>query len=346
MHWLLPGVAAVASAAFAVAVLRQYAVRRRPHQLAWGIALAMFAVASLALTAGVAAGWTPLSFKVYYLFGAVLNVPWLALGTVEPSPAPPSGAYLAALTVFTLLSVVLVALARVTPADLAGRLVPEGKEFLPVAVRVLAVLGNTVGTLIVVGGAVSSGLALRSRRDLRPRFEGNLLIALGVLLAASGGVFAFLDSSDKLALGLALGASVMYLGFRRASTPARRRSPPGHEPEGFGRRGPGNPEGVPRSIGQLFQGGAPMNRVTLYTRVGCHLCEAAERVLREEQAVAGFGLELVDIDRAPSWSAATGCGSRWWPWTAWICSSTRCLLTCCGRASVRSGPIENTITRA
>lgn len=184
MHWLLPGVAAAASAAFAAAVLRQYAARRRPHQLAWGIALSMFAVASLALTAGVAAGWTPLS-------------------------------------------VVLVALARVAPADPSGRLLPEGKEFLPVAVRALAVLGNTVGTLIVVGGAVASGLALRSRRDLRPRFEGNLLIALGVLLAAGGGVFAFLASSDKLALGLALGASVMYLGFRRASMPARPPLPTG-----------------------------------------------------------------------------------------------------------------------
>ena len=83
MHWLLPAVAAAASAAFAAAVLRQYAARRRPHQLAWGIALSMFAVASLALTAGVAAGWTPLSFKLYYLFGAILNVPWLAIVTVE-----------------------------------------------------------------------------------------------------------------------------------------------------------------------------------------------------------------------------------------------------------------------
>jgi hypothetical protein len=222
MHWLLPGIAAAASAAFAVAVLRQYAARRRPHQLAWAIALSMFAVASLALAAGVAAGWTPLSFKLYYLFGAVLNVPWLALGTVQLLGGPVvRRAYLAALAVFTLLSVVLVTLARVTSADLAGRLLPEGKEFLPVAVRVLAVLGNTVGTLIVVGGAVTSGLALRARRDLRPRFEGNLLIALGVALAASGGVVAFLASSDKLALGLALGASVMYLGFRRASAPAR-----------------------------------------------------------------------------------------------------------------------------
>lgn len=222
MHWLLPGVAAAASAAFAVAVLRQYSARRRPYQLAWGVALSMFTVASLALTAGVVAGWSPVSFKLYYLFGAVLNVPWLALGTVELLARPAARrAYLAALTAFTLVSVVLVALARVTAADLAGRLLPEGKEFLPVAVRALAVVGNTVGTLVVVGGAVASGLAMRSRRDLRPRFEGTLLIALGVLLAASGGVLAFLASSDKLALGLAVGASVMYLGFRRASAPAR-----------------------------------------------------------------------------------------------------------------------------
>jgi hypothetical protein len=228
MHWLLPGVAAAASAAFAVAVLRQYAARRRPYQLAWGIALSMFTVASLALTAGVVAGWSPVSFKLYYLFGAVLNVPWLALGTVELLAGPAARrAYLAALAAFTLVSVVLVAMARVTAADLAGRLLPEGKEFLPVAVRVLAVVGNTVGTLVVVGGAVASGLAMRSRRELRPRFEGTLLIALGVLLAASGGVLAFLASSDKLALGLAIGASVMYLGFRRASAPARPPVPSG-----------------------------------------------------------------------------------------------------------------------
>jgi glutaredoxin len=47
------------------------------------------------------------------------------------------------------------------------------------------------------------------------------------------------------------------------------------------------------------RGGAPMRRVVLYTRIGCHLCEEAERVLREEQAAAAFDLELVDIDRDP-----------------------------------------------
>ena len=42
-----------------------------------------------------------------------------------------------------------------------------------------------------------------------------------------------------------------------------------------------------------------MNRVILYTRAGCHLCEEAERVLRREQTATPFRLELVDIDRDP-----------------------------------------------
>ena len=42
-----------------------------------------------------------------------------------------------------------------------------------------------------------------------------------------------------------------------------------------------------------------MTTVILYTRVGCHLCEAAEATIR---AVAGpdVDLQLVDIDRDPA----------------------------------------------
>jgi glutaredoxin len=46
-------------------------------------------------------------------------------------------------------------------------------------------------------------------------------------------------------------------------------------------------------------GGAPLARVTLYTRAGCHLCEEAERVLVAERAATAFRLELVDVDRDP-----------------------------------------------
>ncbi len=39
--------------------------------------------------------------------------------------------------------------------------------------------------------------------------------------------------------------------------------------------------------------------VTLYTRIGCHLCERAEQVLRAEQEVIPFTLVSVDVDRDP-----------------------------------------------
>lgn len=41
------------------------------------------------------------------------------------------------------------------------------------------------------------------------------------------------------------------------------------------------------------------SRVTLYTRVGCHLCETAEAVLRAERAASPFLLEVVNVDTDP-----------------------------------------------
>ena len=80
--WLFPLGAALVSAIFAAQLLRQFLAKHRPHQLAWTIALAMFAAATLATAAGVRDGWTPALFRAYYLFGAMINVPFLAAGTM------------------------------------------------------------------------------------------------------------------------------------------------------------------------------------------------------------------------------------------------------------------------
>lgn len=228
MQSFLAAVATAASGAFAAAVLRQYVARRRPYQLAWGISLAMFMLASAALLTGGAWGWSPAVFKAYYLFGAILTAPWLALGTLYLlAPRRVATAYLAVLLAFTALSLALILAAPVRASAVAGTLVPEGRHLLPIGVRLLAVLGNVVGTVVVVGGAVASGFRLRGAPEQRPRFQGTLLIAAGVVLAASGGAFAFAGRSGGLALALGLGACVMYAGFHRASRPDRRRAPVG-----------------------------------------------------------------------------------------------------------------------
>ena len=82
MHTVLAATATLLATAFAMSTLERYLGRRRRHELMWTISLFMFALGSLALWAGAAIGWTEWTFKAFYLFGAILNVPFLALGTV------------------------------------------------------------------------------------------------------------------------------------------------------------------------------------------------------------------------------------------------------------------------
>ena len=51
----------------------------------------MFALGSAALWAGAALGWEAWSFRTFYLFGGILNVPFLALGTVYLLAGPRIG---------------------------------------------------------------------------------------------------------------------------------------------------------------------------------------------------------------------------------------------------------------
>src|SRR5919205_3836768 len=67
---------------FAQATGVRWSRSKAPHQGAWTFALALFALASAALATGSGTGWDNGTFRVFYLLGAILNVPWLALGTI------------------------------------------------------------------------------------------------------------------------------------------------------------------------------------------------------------------------------------------------------------------------
>ncbi len=84
MAQVTAAVAVAVSGLFAVTLLRRWWSRGRTNRalLIWGVALVMFCTASAGLFTGVVGGWTSTEFRVFYLFGAVLNVPWLALGSI------------------------------------------------------------------------------------------------------------------------------------------------------------------------------------------------------------------------------------------------------------------------
>jgi hypothetical protein len=209
-------VAAAVSTVFAQAMLARWTQDHRPQDGAWALALAMFMLASLALATGSATGWDTPTFRVFYLFGAILDVPCLALGTVYLL-APPVVARRSRqclLVVSGLAAGVMVS----TPMDrVRGHEIPVGKEVFGALPRVLAATGSGLAALVIVAGAVLSATRFAKARTApgHARLAGaNALIALGTLVLSSGGLVQGVVGHDEaFAASLAVGISVIYAGF-------------------------------------------------------------------------------------------------------------------------------------
>ncbi len=229
---MVAGLAFVATAIatlFAQATAVRWSRSKAPHQGAWTFALALFALASAALATGASTGWDRGTFRAFYLLGAVLNVPWLALGTVYLLLGTKVGNRVrGALLVFTGVGVGVM-LAAPMHGAIAKTGIPVGKDHFGVLPRALAGAGSGLGaTVVFVGAAWSAVRFARSRRPGSGRLAGgNGLIALGTLVLSSGGLLQGVVGSDEaFALTLAIGIAVIYAGFAVASG-ARSASPAG-----------------------------------------------------------------------------------------------------------------------
>jgi len=227
--WVFPLVAAVVALVFAGFLAKRFAARRRPYQAAWSVALLMYAVASIALFMGVMRGWTPTQFRVYWLFGAVLNVPYLFLGELYLLVKRRIVADVVAviLVFLTAYAVTKVMNSPIHTEALTTDL-PLGKDVLgdgTTPYRLAQYLAYPAYFLLVAG-CLWSAWRMRSLPELRDRFVGTLLIAVGATIVAIGsGVGAGLDIVPVFSVGLLAGIAVMFWGFLRASRTVPDRDP-------------------------------------------------------------------------------------------------------------------------
>jgi len=221
--WVFPLVAAVVAFVFAGLLGRQFMARRHGYQLVWAIALVMYGVASLAVVAGALDGWSELEFEIFWAFGAVLNVPFLAVGELQllvRNRAVHVALYLV-LIFLTAYTISVLRGASFDPVVLTERL-PSGKHVFGDGspAHRLPQLISIPSYLVLLGGALWSAWRMRGRPELRDRFYGTLLIAGGAtLIAGFGSAFAALGNLPGFSIALLAGISVMFLGFLRASRP-------------------------------------------------------------------------------------------------------------------------------
>ena len=191
---------AFAAALLALRLAGRVAARSRaPAFVAWSAALLAYALASAALAWGAAHGWDARTFRVYYLFGGLLTAPLLGVGSllrVGFRRATPIALVYSGLAIG-------VALAMPLTRVVSGTGIPSAQGHLDLfPARVLAIAGNSVGTLAVVAVAVVT---------LRRRPLGNGLILAGVSVAALGSALTGLGEAGTSAF-FAVAAALLYGG--------------------------------------------------------------------------------------------------------------------------------------
>lgn len=231
--WVFPLAAAVVALLFAVRLGLRFAAGRHHHQLLWALAMLMYGAASLAVVFGVFGGWTRAEYQVFWVLGAVLNVPFLAAGEIDLlSRNRTVSAVLGLVLVFvSAYAVATTRAAALDPAALAREL-PSGREVFGAGTPAhrLPQLISIPSYLILVGGAAWSAWRMRGRPELRDRFTGTVWIAIGAtVIAGVGSAFAAAGNLPVFSISLLVGIAAMFWGFVRAS---RARTSPLRAPSG------------------------------------------------------------------------------------------------------------------
>lgn len=215
---VIAAIAALIATGFAIDLWSNWVSRPRPHTAAYAAGIGMFALATWALWSGLTQGWEGWSYRLFFLLGAIINIPVLAIGSWFLVVGKRAGHISLLLTgAFAAISTTLtttVPFARALPSSGIPHDIfpPIAEGFGP---RLLAAIGGGLGaTFLIVLGIVSIFRFWRRNRKL---VWGNALIVLGALAASTGGSGLAIGEGAAFAVSLLVAAALIWAGYRTAS---------------------------------------------------------------------------------------------------------------------------------
>ncbi|HVR34202.1 MAG TPA: hypothetical protein VMS74_16005 [Acidimicrobiia bacterium] len=215
MDAILGVVGGVASTVFAIDLIRDHRRSPRPHVAAYAAGILMFAIATWAFVYGTTVGWNGIAYRTFFLFGAILNIPVLALGSMFLVVGRRSGHVMTVVVgAIAAISITLTTTVPfVNPLPATG--VPSA-IFPPITdgfgPRLLAAIAGGTGALLLI--VLSLVSLFRFWRTNRRIVIGNALILAGTLVASFQGTVLALEEEGAFALKLTVTATLLWLGYR------------------------------------------------------------------------------------------------------------------------------------
>jgi hypothetical protein len=209
----IPVLTTLLSVFFLSRIVPHYLAKRSPYLLWWTLGVLTFGLGTLTESINAIFGWSEWNTKIWYIVGALLGGYPLAQGTIyllmKKRFADISALVCTAVIVIAAICVALSPIA--IPDGYDYRL--TGRVFAWQWVRAFSPLLNLYAFVFLFGGAVYSAIKYFSADKARPRFLGNILIAIGALLPGIGGSFTRFGYVEVLYVTELIGLSFIYFGY-------------------------------------------------------------------------------------------------------------------------------------
>jgi hypothetical protein len=209
----VPVLTSLFSVFFLSRIVPHYLEKRSPYLLWWTLGVLTFGMGTLTESINAIFGWSEWNTKVWYIVGALLGGYPLAQGTI----------YLlmkrrfADISAVVCTAFIVVAAACVLSSPIE---IPEGfdhrltgRVFSWQWVRAFSPLLNLYAFVFLFGGAVYSAIQYFAKDKGRPRFLGNIFIAIGALLPGIGGSFTRFGYVEVLYITELIGLACIYFGY-------------------------------------------------------------------------------------------------------------------------------------
>lgn len=214
VHYI-PIITTILAFPFALMLYKHW--RRKPdalYLLWWFIGVVTYGIGTLTESLTTLIGWESWLFKAWYISGALLGGAPLAQGSIYLLMKRRRGHQLAVLVV----SLIVIAAVFVTASPIDHSLVENHRLSGSVLewqwVRAFSPFVNTYAFIFLVGGAIWSAWKYRSAGpEYRPRYIGNILIAIGALLPGIGGASARAGFVEVLYVTELVGLVLIWLGY-------------------------------------------------------------------------------------------------------------------------------------
>lgn len=213
---LLPAITTVFSIFFCWQLFTRYRSKGGGrHLLWWGIGMATYGLGTFTEAWTSIAGWNPVIFRIWYSAGAFMGGYPLAQGSIYllmNRKFADRSAWLV-----SSLIVVATGLVFLTPLDSSAAEVHRlsGDVIEWSWLRYISPFINLYAVTFLVGGAIVSALRFRRAPELRQRYLGNVLIAIGAILPGIGGAMTRAGYVEALYITELVGLLLIYWGYRK-----------------------------------------------------------------------------------------------------------------------------------